>query len=344
MPSEPDLEYVPQVRTAALTHYVSLAQSLGLDAAAMLHEFGIEPDLLADVENRVPAGAVNALLLQSAIRSGCDTFGLQLAEKREFASLGPLSLLMRHEKSFRAVLARLIDYRRLISDIFEIEIDEDGDEARILIAVSPDIANRHSVDLVMALTSFFLGGAMFGGWHPQHVHFRHSAPLSKAAHQRVFRAPLHFDAAFNGFVIPSDKLDRANAFHDPGFVDHAERYLELLSRALPRSSFTDQVRTVIKRLLPHGAATLPQVARQIAMHPRALQRKLVGAGSGFADLVEAARLEVARDLLANSNLPLTEVALLAGYASSASFSRWFAGSAGKPPREWRLEAQSAARA
>jgi AraC-like DNA-binding protein len=327
--------HVPTVRAAALTNYVPVARSLGLDGPSMLREFGIEPKLLDGGENRIPASAVSRLLVESARRSDCESFALLLAERREFSSIGPLSLLLRHESSFRTVVQRLITYQRVVSDILELDFAEVGDEAHILIAVSPEVTNRQSIELVMALTSGFLGGAMFGGWRPAEVHFRYPAPGDDSVHRRTFRAPLLFNRPFNGFVVAAATLDRKNAYADPGFVEHAQSYVDLLAQGLPVPSFADQVRASIGLLLPSGAATLSRVARQLGVHPRALQRRLDSAGFGFTDLVEATRGSVASDLLADTDLPISEVAFLAGYSSSGSFSRWFAGKFGRPPREWR---------
>jgi AraC-like DNA-binding protein len=344
MPTRNTAGHVLQVRAVSLSNYVPLAQSVGLDGFAMLREFGIDPRLFTTPETRIPADAVSTLLSESARRSGCETFGLLLADTRTFASLGPLSLLLRHESSLRAVLGRVMAYRRLISDIVEFDLEERGEEVRILISVTPEVASRQCVEFVMSLFCRFLRGAMFGGWHPAEAHFQFPEPADRRQHQKAFRAPLRFDSSFNGFIIPAESLDRENAHGDPGFVEHAQHYLDLLAAKLPEPSLTELVRVAIKRLLPAGVATLARVAGQLNIHPRTLQRKLAAMGVAFADLVESVRANRARDLLANTNLPLTEVALLVGYASPASFSRWFAGLAGRPPRQWRLLNQQKAAA
>ena len=47
------------------------------------------------------------------------------------------------------------------------------------------------------------------------------------------------------------------------------------------------------------------------------------------------RLEKARNLLRNSPLPLTEIALVTGFANSSHFSRLFARRFGAPPSRFR---------
>lgn len=328
-------DHVPQTRAAALADYVNLARSLGLDAYAMLREFGIDPRLLADPEARLPADAVSGLLEESVRRSGCEWIGLRLAETRSFASLGPLSLLLRHERTLRRVFGRIIQYRRLMSDIIEFDLDEEGEAAHIRVGLNTYLAGRQGVELVMALTFRFVNEAMFGGWHPLEVHFRHPAPADEKVHRRIFRCPLRFDAAFNGFLCSTAELDRENAYADAGFARHAQRFADLLLEALPELSFVDQVRTAVRSLLPMGQARLTKVAAHLRVHPRGLQRRLAAEGRPFASLVEDIREELARDLLANTRLPLAEVAVLAGYASPTSFSRWFSGRVGQSPRDWR---------
>jgi AraC-like DNA-binding protein len=336
------MTHVAQVRAASLTDYLAVARSVGLNGAAMMAEFGLDPRLLEDPENRLPATAVSSLLAASAHRSGCEGFGLLLARERQFSSLGPLSLLLRHESSLRAVLQRLMAYRGLLTDIFGLELEEGDGESRILVEVSSEAANRQSVELTTALTYRFLGGAIFGGWNPAEVRFRYRAPADPSLHRQIFRAPLRFDADFNGFVLPTEALDRPNASADPGFVEHAHSFVDRLARELPEPLLPDQVGASIKQLLPHGAATLDSVARKLGMNPRTLQRRLAALDLNFVALVADIRERFARDLLADTDIPLSEVSRLLGYATQGSFSRWFTALAGTSPRRWRQRHRSGA--
>lgn len=328
---------VPQVRAVTLSGYVRLAASMGLDPYRMLAAAGIEPGLLEDPEQRLAAAAVAGLLEDSAARSGCEAFGLRLAGERSFASLGPLSLLLRHEGRLRGVVAALIDYRRLMCDVQELTLREQGGEAELRVEVALEGAGRQSVELVMGLARRFIGEAMFGGWQPEAAHFRHAAPEDASVHRRVFRSPLRFGAEINGFSFPSATLDRVNAFADPGFLRHARDHVDRLCRDLPDLAISEQVRAAVRAELPGGAASLPRVAARLRFHPRTLQRRLAADGTPFAAIVEEVRDAVARELLAATDLPVAEVAARAGYASATSFSRWFAARAGLPPGEWRAK-------
>ena len=87
----------PHVRYATIGHYPVVARDVGLDPAAMLRAHGLGPAPQDQSEQRIPACAVMALLEDTAARSGRDDIGLQMAEHRTIATLGPLSLALREE-------------------------------------------------------------------------------------------------------------------------------------------------------------------------------------------------------------------------------------------------------
>ena len=85
----------PRARAVMLSNYREVARFVGLDPFIMLARAGIHPTFLEDPENWLPGNRILNLLRESAGRSGRDDFCVLLGETRTFASLGPLSLLLR---------------------------------------------------------------------------------------------------------------------------------------------------------------------------------------------------------------------------------------------------------
>ncbi len=71
------------------------------------------------------------------------------------------------------------------------------------------------------------------------------------------------------------------------------------------------------------------------MHPRTLNRALQAQNTSFRDALNAARLEIAAQLLRDTRIPIREVAHLLGYSQVSAFTRFFTEEAGLPPSEWR---------
>lgn len=110
---------------------------------------------------------------------------------------------------------------------------------------------------------------------------------------------------------------------------------EELKRYRGQESFSEQVRTAIQRKLTGRRPKMLEVARELRMSARTLQRRLQEGGGSFQQVLEDARRELARHYLAYSPLELNETAYLLGYEDSSSFVRAFRGWEGVPPAHWR---------
>src|SRR5579864_2938713 len=80
---------------------------------------------------------------------------------------------------------------------------------------------------------------------------------------------------------------------------------------------------------------MEKVAENLAIHPRTLQRLLNRERTHFGVLLGEARRELAVRYLDESHQSITDIALLLGYSTISSFTRWFTEEFGKSPAAWR---------
>lgn len=333
---------VHKVRAASLSHYMDVAQAVGLDPLPQLRAVGISRSWLALPDHPVPTDAVVNLLDASAAASGCESFALRMAEARQLADFGVLSLLISHQRTLRDVLRTLMQYRNLLNESLALDLEE-GARVSVLreevITRSPMArqANELAVAVLFRLCRSLLGER----WQPHSVHFTHGAPADPRVHRRFFRCKLMFEADFNGIVCATADLDVANPLADPAMADYAARFLAELPAAQGDSVVAD-VRRCIYLLLPLGRATIVQIAESLGLNVRTLQRRLDDSGLAFGELVAEVRRELAPRYLANPRYPMGRVGEQLGYAQASSFTRWFAGEFGMPPMQWRERAQTKA--
>jgi AraC-like DNA-binding protein len=324
-----------QIRAVSLLGYEDVAASVGLNGAALLRRVGISKDALRDPENRISAVAVAELIETSAALSGREDFGLLTAQRRVFANLGPVSMLLAHMPNLREVVRVCIDYQRYFNDIVDISLEEGGDGCLIRIAIDPALRGNQIVDQTIGVAHRVLLGAAGGNWRPERVHLVREEPRDRRTWQRFFGAPVEFAANCNGFSCSHEALLVANPRADPTMALHARRLLGLMPPAATSQPLSQRVRRCIATLLPAGRATIDQVAAQMAISPRSLQRRLAGEGCPFGDLLAEVREELAAAYLKDSAHPITAVAGLLGYASPSAFTRWFAATFGMSPQAWR---------
>jgi len=144
---------VRPVRSASLSGYVDLAQSLGLDAQRMLRRVGIGVRALDDPETPIPAEAVRALLEDSAHAAGVEDFALRLASRRTLSNLGPISLILKEEPTPRQALDTLCRYLRLLNASLITRIEDAGSTVTIReeMLVHSSTSMRQSMELAVGV-------------------------------------------------------------------------------------------------------------------------------------------------------------------------------------------------
>jgi AraC-like DNA-binding protein len=100
----------------------------------------------------------------------------------------------------------------------------------------------------------------------------------------------------------------------------------------------ERVRVIVVDLSQSRLPTIEQVACEIGITSRTLQRRLAEVRTSYRDIVSSARHERAKDLLSETEVPICEIATRLGYATPGAFSRAFAKNAKQSPRAWRQAA------
>jgi len=325
----------PTVRAVALTNYIEVARFAGLDPYAMLRVARISPEQLSDPECRLPAAAAVGLLIESARLSQRADFGLLIAECRTFASLGPISLLLEHQPSLRAMIETITRFQRHMNDIVTLAIDDDGETSIIRTLIQPSCSDPQTIECAIAVFYRTLSEVMRGRWQPESVHFTHRAPADTGTHRRLFQCRIEFDAEFDGLASRSTLLDLPNPIADPAMARNAERLLNQVRTSEPDGTTTERARRAIYLLIHSGNATIERVADNLGLHVRTLQRTLDKDGRSSADLLNDVRRELAQRYLASEYHSIATVAHLAGYSHQSAFTRWFAAEFGSTPAAWR---------
>ena len=81
--------------------------------------------------------------------------------------------------------------------------------------------------------------------------------------------------------------------------------------------------------------SLEEIASELSMQPRTLNRKLQAEGTTFRELINEVRFEAARRLLEDSTMRIADIARALGYADASGFSHAFQRWSGVAPKEWR---------
>jgi AraC-like DNA-binding protein len=97
------------------------------------------------------------------------------------------------------------------------------------------------------------------------------------------------------------------------------------------------VENAIAPLLPHGRARADEIARQLGMSLRTLERRLGSEGLTFTGILSELRVDLAKRYLLEEDLAISKIAWLLGYQDVGGFTHAFKRWTGKAPREARAQ-------
>lgn len=313
------------VRSAVLTNYVAIAQSVGLDPYARVKAAGLSPVCLSEPDMKISAAAVRQLLEDSAHASGAENFGLRMAENRKLSTMGLVGMVTRDAATLRHALVIMTRFMRSHNETLFLEIEETGDYATIRDEMIWQGAHqgslRQSIELSIGALVRIVRVLLGDDWVPERVYFAHPAPKDLSLHRRLFGLWPEFGHEFNGLVCHKRDLDRPIASSDPVMARYAQAQLEQSLDPAQRSTLRE-VRQIAMMLLPSGRCSVEQIARQLHVDRRTIHRQLAREGTSYTAEINALRMELSDRHLENSRRPLSEIAYLLGFSGPPAYAKW----------------------
>lgn len=172
------------------------------------------------------------------------------------------------------------------------------------------------------------------------VAFRCAAPEGAEAYSRLFGTQVQFGAPETQVVIDAAHLSLP--------VNRSEAALKRYLKQAPGNllvgyrgmdDVTGQVRALLSGTPPRDWPDFDSLARHFRMSPSTLRRQFKDQGASYRELKSELRAARARQLLAQTDTPVADVADLLGYAEPSAFFRAFQGWAGTSPARFRSESR-----
>jgi AraC-like DNA-binding protein len=304
-----------------------LCAASGLDAAA-----------LDDPEARASIEATAVLYETAALRTGDAAFGLHVAERSDFYAFDALGFAIAAKQSLRDAFEQLAPSIRALQGT-RLELATDEGTAHLTFDLpeqGTSLPCRHRTEAYMARVVRTIALATGAAPALRRVAFRHARPADLREHERIFAAPLSFGAPSNRLSLDSAILDVPLVKADPRLSAVLDRHVQdLVARAPAAVSLADQVRRYVRDAFPRGRFDVESVSERMGMGSRTLQRSLAAGGTSHRAIVEETRKEFALHYLAETRVPIKEIASLLGYTELRAFYRAFERWTGLPPAAYR---------
>ncbi|MCU0919848.1 MAG: AraC family transcriptional regulator [Burkholderiaceae bacterium] len=326
-----------EVRIGPVAAIPEVLRKFGVPPSGPFARAGVPMQAFTNPENRIAFEALGRLLDESAKATACGHFGLLVGERFELDGLGAIGYLMRNSATVGDALRALLLHLYL-HDRGAVPILINLDASYVLLGYSiyrhATPGTPHLYDAAIAIGYRVLKAICGPQWKAAHVQFSHGRPQDPRPYRRLLGPQVRFDAQVSGIVFAASWLDQAIPGADPQLRDLVLRAIQQ-SRASSTMSFAEVVRGALHQMVLSGTSSAANVALLFGIHERTLRKRLTTEGTSLQRLVDQTRFELAKQLLENTELPLSEIASALHFADAAVFSRAFRTWAQTSPREWR---------
>jgi len=314
-------------------------EEFGVAPATVLRQAGLPMGLFDQEKILVTTKELFALYAGIGGAGDDPAIGLKLGTEHRVEFYDPIAIAALCARSFRDALERLARYKQLTCPE-RIRLVERAHECAVhfdwLLAHEPEPALLVDVCFARVLSVGRRGTGR--AINPKRVEFQRGAEHCEM-YEAHFRCPVKFQAGQNALVFTRGDMDQPFRTHNADMLAVVAPQLEAeLRQQLAPKSMGEQVKGVLKKLLAGQRPGIHDVARELRVSTRTLQRRLTEQGNTFQRVLEEARREMARHYLAHSSLELNETAYLLGYRDANSFFRAFHHWEGISPGQWRGKA------
>lgn len=325
------------------THVANVAARWNVPQAALLAEIGVTPESLEDPSARIPWHDFVALVDRAQRVTGEPGFGLFMGFYGRVSAHGYLGFAAMTARVLREALELVVRFSPAQMTALGFRLERRGFDSVLVIEERASLGPaRESILFATSVGLWRMGNAITGRDLTGGADYAFPEPPFFARLERAVGAQgrVRFDQDENRLVFPSDQLEWPLVLSDPAAMrlalEQCNKELEHLSQARALAS------RVSARIVDGRGDVRPleAIARELAMSPRTLKRRLAEEGASYTALLEERRKLRSFELL-RSDLSVDQVAERLGYSDAANFTRAFRRWTNKTPRQFRGEVGTA---
>jgi AraC-like DNA-binding protein len=174
----------------------------------------------------------------------------------------------------------------------------------------------------------------------EEVRFSFPEPGYSDLYSQYFGCPVKYEQPYNEFLFTHAYLDLPLQFANEDIARLCEqRCAQLVKELTEKQGLVQNVYRMLA-INPGCPPHLPQIAKHLYMSERTLRRRLAEEGTSFQQIVQNFRMELAKEYLLSTDLPVSEISNLVGYSEPANFHRAFCKRYSVTPNRFRRRPDS----
>lgn len=313
----------------------------GLDGEQIFADEGLDLTASDTPNARFPVDAMSRVWRKAIELTGDEGFALTLVNYADASIYNALGLSMISSRTLGEAIQRSCRFSKLATDAAH-QIVREGPHGtmelvQVMSARERSAITPYATEAFVSTTVEILRKISKDQFQLREVHFMHNREAQRERYEDYFGAPIIFDSPQYKLVFPRELMDYPCDQANPALAENIDGWMRDYLDSFEPNTLASQVRKLLPGKLMAGRVQQDEIADELAMSSRSLQRGLRKEGVSFTELVENTREDLAIKYLGVPELPLIEVCCMLGFTDQSNFTKAFKRWTGKTPNAYRLE-------
>ncbi|MDQ4422879.1 MULTISPECIES: AraC family transcriptional regulator [Thalassolituus] len=268
--------------------------------------------------------------------TGNAAFGLEVAKYVQPMHFRALGLLMLTADNLEQAIQKLAQYHAMVSNSANIELHYTPEHIQFAIQPIP------SVDISpLAIDSFLATLHQLALQLTSNPKLINKVTLQRSGEpyperwQNGFGCAVEFKQTHNALWFDRQQVAKSDLMGDKKMAAYNESIVQSYVQDLTDKTVSQHVVHYIFSQLEKSEPTVTGAAQHLKLTERSLRRRLEEEGNQFRGLLQDCKVQLAKQYLKDTQLPITDIALRLGFADHSNFTRAFSKLTGQSPSAFR---------
>lgn len=331
------------VSVVVINHILNIL-SRKYDLSIELEEIGLNGAILKDEKARIEISKLKELFALALQKSRDENLALNIGFSVNINVFGVLGYIMSNSKNLKNALLNLEKYHFLIGKMLTPKLTILDNSFKLSIESSNQNVIRYKNELHLSAIFKLLKDITKRDLTAKYVYFSHSKPKNIERYREIFTDRIYFDKDENAIIFDKNLLEVEIEDSNPTLLSLFIKEAEKQKINFLNISFSMVVYKTILESFDREIPSIKHIASTLNCSTRTLQERLKSENESFQNLLLKAKKELSIYYLNLENIPITQIAIILGYAESSSFNRafksWFNISPSEYKREFNLGQQN----
>jgi AraC-like DNA-binding protein len=328
------------VHSSRILRQVEHLKSRGINPKPAIEIAEIKEEDIQNPEKMFSFEQFHRVLKYAIEKTGDEFYGLKMGQEPHIA--GTIGMMCASCKNLEEAFEQGCKFFKVQGDFADIFFIEDEHYPKIQYNITNawqlkySETARHEAEAMFSFLNRILEVNSDQTIKPYKVCFRHKKANDSNFYKEIFGVePLFEQEANEMFFYKIDLLVPMKAFNPETKELLKSHISSQLKKIKNEETMTEKVKSILLSSMQYHFPDIEDVAKKLFISARTLQRQLSSENTSFKVILQETRFDLAKELLKQQDLTVSEISLILGYSDIGNFSRSFKKVTGKSPQEFK---------